>query len=260
MYWYNGSIVNALTIELMVNDPGLIYGANIFTTMRVHQQSLQHPLTSWQAHCDRLKQSASDFAWQQPNWQSLAQGAKIIAQRFPVLRIAIFADGRELITGRNLPEDLHQRQTAGITAWLATGEIYRRSLAQYKTGNYLGAYLARCQALKFKAQEAILSDRAGNWLETSTGNLWGKKADCWYTPSLSSGILPGIARSRLLNHLQTHGILVIENIWTEEFVHSLDHVCYSNCLVKLVPIKEVLTVGNCLNYKVANLGQIIPAI
>ena len=238
MYWYDGKLHREDTIQLNTNEPGLLYGATVFTTMRVYQQSLTHPLTSWNAHCDRLKQSITTFDWQQPNWQRLRQGAEILLSSFPVLRIAIFPDGRELITGRCLPSDLAQRQREGITAWVARETLFRRNLAVHKTGNYLGAHLARQQASKHSAKEAILIDGNGDWLETSTGNLWGWRNGCWYTP-LDSGILPGIARSQLLNWLQSNNLSVRENIWTPEFVRNLQAIAYSNCVVEIVPIHTV---------------------
>jgi len=239
MFWYDGSLINDSQLRLEVNEPGLCYGATSFSTMRVYDRSLDHPSTSWQQHCDRLQTAITVFDWQQPDWQRLRTGAETLVKYFSVLRLTIFPDGKEWITGRSLPSDLAQRQTAGITAWLAQAPLYRRDLPQYKTGNYLSAYLARNQALKRHAQEAILVDTQGNWLETSTGNLWGWHDNCWYTPALDSGILPGIARSRWLDFFSSSKIKVQENTWTPEFISRLEALGYSNCVVEFVPIKTV---------------------
>lgn len=253
MYWYGGELIDSEFFQLNINEPGLCYGATIFTTMRVYDTTLTHPLTSWKAHCDRLKTTIEAFNWQQPHWQSLEKGAELLCQHFPVLRLTIFPDGKEWITGRSLPPDLQKRQTQGIIAWVAKDSLYRRQLPQYKTGNYLSAYLARNQALNLNAQEAILIDAEGNWLETSTGNLWGWKDNCWHTPSLDTGILPGIARSRWLNFWQNHNIQVRENIWTVEFVKTLKALAYSNCVVDFVPIKTVIDTENKINYQIQQL-------
>ena len=237
MFWYDGKLVDREQIQLNIDEPGLCYGATVFTTMRVYDRSLDHPLTNWYAHSDRLYKAIKAFDWQQPDWQRLQQGAKLMLA-FPVLRMTVFPDGKEWITGRNLPENLKQRQTEGITAWVAT-DFYSRSLAEYKTGNYLTPYLARKRSLALGASEAILGDRSGNWLETSTGSLWGWRDGCWYTPSLNSNILPGIARSHLLRYFRDR-FLVRENIWTLEFVSTLQALYYSNCVVELVPIFTVI--------------------
>lgn len=135
MFWYNGQVIEGEMLNLTIKDPGLLYGATIFTTLRVYD-SLEHPLTHWQAHCDRLRQSLQAFGWSQPNWQRLHQGAEMLSH-YPVLRITLFADGREWVTGRFLPEDVETRQQQGITARLAEAQ-FCRSLPEHKTGNYLG--------------------------------------------------------------------------------------------------------------------------
>ncbi|MCC0178353.1 aminotransferase class IV [Waterburya agarophytonicola K14] len=250
MYWYDGKLIDSKQILLDADAPELCYGASIFTTMRVYQKSLDCHLTYWQAHCDRLNNSLKAFNWLQPDWEKLKQGALHLSSHFTILRMAIFPDGKEWITGRNLPEDLKQRQSVGITAWVATDSLYKRELAQHKTGNYLGSYLARQAALKLNAQEAILIDRHGNWLETSTGNLWGWQDGCWYTPNLDSGILSGIQRTHLLNFLRNNNIPVKENIWTQDFVSTLEAISYSNCVVETIPIRKVLYLDNWIDYPI----------
>lgn len=249
MFWYDGKLVDREQIQLDINEPGLCYGATVFTTMRVYDSSLDRPLTSWHAHRDRLCKAIKAFDWQQPDWQRLQQGAKLMLAYFPVLRMTVFPDGKEWITGRNLPANLKQRQTEGITAWIAT-DSYSRNLAEYKTGNYLTPYLARNRAIALGAGEAILCDRGGNWLETSTGSLWGWRDDCWYTPSLNSGILPGIARSHLLKYFRDRSFEVRENIWTPKFVSTLQALFYSNCVVELVPIVTVIDGQGRSSYRV----------
>lgn len=253
MYWYDGKLVDSEQIQLNIDEPGLCYGASVFTTMRVYDRSLEHSFTCWQAHCDRLKNSLQAFHWQQPDWQRLKQGVLELLAYYPVLRIVVFDNGREWVTGRDLPPDLQQRQSQGISAWVASDDLFKRELPQYKTGNYLGAYLARDRAFSLNAQEAILIGDRGNWLETSTGNLWGWRDGCWYTPSLDSGILPGIKRLHLLGLLQNHNILVRENIWTPEFISTLEAISYSNCVVDIIPITKVIYSNNFVNYPIVKL-------
>ncbi len=245
MFWYEGRLIEKDTLELDINDPALLYGTTAFTTMRVYHQSLDYPLTNWQVHCHRLKDSLQAFGWQLPNWDRLRRGAEILLSSFPVLRMVIFADGREWILGRFLPADLRKRQTEGIVAWGANGPLFRRELPRYKTGNYLGAWLALQEAGRLGAQEAILIAGDGNWLETSTGNLWGYKDGSWWTPSLAGGILPGITATQLMVYLQNKQLPVQENTWTVDFVRDLEAIAYTNCVMEIIPFHRVLTsLGN----------------
>ena len=226
-----------------INDPGLIFGATVFTTLRVYGNSLDSSLTNWAAHCDRLLFSLQSFGWREPNWNLVRQGAEILAEHFPILRITLFADGREWITGRLLPPDLIAKQQHGITTTLALSEFYR-SLPSHKTGNYLSAWLAKTHAQQLNSQEAILIDGAGNWLETTTGNLWGWQNGSWWTPPLTGGILPGIMRSQLIKNLPT----VRESPWDAELVRGFEAIAYTNSVVEIIPIHTVVQPTGSLQY------------
>ncbi len=253
-YWYDGKLILGDRIELAINDPGLIYGATTFTTLRVYNSSLTHPLTHWDAHCARLRHSLQVFGWQFPDWKRIRYGAEQLLPSFPVLRIVVFPDGREWITGRPLPADLSERQQQGIIAWLAEVSHLRRSLPTYKTGNYLGGWLALQTAQQLGAQEAILVDDQGNWLETSTGNLWGAKDGCWWTPPIEEGILPGVARSHLISRLEQQGLKICQVPWTPKLVQEFDAIAYTNSVMEIIPIHTVLTADQRFEYRSCSGG------
>lgn len=235
IYWYDGSLVEGNTLAIAIDDPGLLYGATVFTTLRVYEHSLDNVLTNWQGHCDRLLNSVQAFGWQQPNWERLHQGAKLLMQHFPVLRITLFPDGREWIIGRVLPADLASKQKNGITACVVSESESIRSLAAHKTGNYLSAWLAQKAAQQQLAQEAILVDASsGNWLETSTGNLWGWQNGYWWTPPLAE-ILAGTVRSQLINWLPTK-----EEPWHNELIEGFEAIAYTNSVVEVIPIHTII--------------------
>ena len=236
------------TLTLPRQDPGLLYGATVFTTLRVYDHHLDHPWTVWAAHQARLTRSLQTFHWVEPNWPQVRQGAETLASHFPVLRVTIFPDGRELILGRSLPPDLALKQTQGVTVWVADAEEYGRSLVAHKTGNYLGSWLALQTAQRMAAQEAVLVNDQGHWLETSTGNLWGWAADQWWTPPLTAGILPGVMRSRLLQGLQQQQQTVLTAAWTPQRVSQFSFVAYTNSVVEVVPIQTVLQGASSVNY------------
>ncbi|WGV24869.1 aminotransferase class IV [Halotia branconii] len=246
IFWYDGRLIQSQTLELNINDLGLLYGATVFTTLRVYDHSLDSSLTNWLLHCDRLLFSLQSFGWQQPDWNRVRQGAEAILAHFPVLRITLFPDGREWITGRLLPQDLTEKQKNGITTSLARSE-FTRSLPSHKTGNYLSAWLAKT-SVQQNAQEAILVDTAGNWLETTTGNLWGWQNGSWWTPPLTAGILPGIVRSQLIKWLQNQQQTVQEEPWTSELVRRFEAIAYTNSVVEIIPIHTVQQPIGSLQY------------
>ncbi len=254
MFFYNGSFQDSSTLELSVTDPALLYGATVFTTLRVYEQSLDSPLTAWQEHCQRLKSSLEPFQWAEPDWQRVREGAELMMVQWPVLRIAIFPDGRELIIGRILPQELAIRQGVGVRAWVAADSLFMRSLPTHKTGNYLSSWLALQAAQRQGCQEAILVDGQGNWLETSTGNLWGWREGRWWTPPIEVGILPGVMRSQLLNWLEAQGHPAILEPWTTEVVSGFEALAYSNSVVEVIPICEVFSENQFMAYLPSHQG------
>lgn len=239
MYWYNGKLIESQTIQLPINEPGLLFGATIFTTLRIYNNSIDSRLTHWEAHLQRLVCSVQNLNFLQPNWQNIRHGAEILINHFPILRITLFPDGKEWITGRLIANDLTEKQKYGVKVTIAETEQYR-SLPFHKTGNYLVPWLAKKNALQQDTQEAILTDAAGNWLETSTGNLWGWRDGCWFTPPLSAGILPGIMREKLVNWLRTHQYPLKEEPFTLELVQGFTALAYSNSVVEILPIHQVI--------------------
>jgi len=241
VFWYNGGLVAGNTLEVAIDDPGLLYGATVFTTMRVYHRCLDCRLTNWAGHCDRLSASLQAFDWQQPDWGRVQQGAIAMLQHFSILRITLFPDGREWITGRNLPANLTTEQKYGRAAYIVKMPELGRSLPAHKTGNYLSAWLAQNLARKQSAQEAILvAASSGEWLETSTGNLWGWKDGCWWTPPLASGILPGIVRSHLIEWLQLQNLVVKQEPWQRELVADFAALAYTNSVVEVMPIHTII--------------------
>jgi 4-amino-4-deoxychorismate lyase len=242
MYWYAGSLIDREEITLGIDDLGWLYGANIFTTLRVYGGNLYHPLTLWDLHRQRIDHSLLTLDWRYPDWNSIVQGIGHLIDHYPVLRITIFADGRELIIGRQLPVNLLKQQQQGIIA--ITLPDYGRSLPHLKTGNYLAAYLARQRAIKLGGSEGILVNSDGEWLETTTGNLWGYSVGKWWTPPLEGGILPGVMRSHLISELGKDDIIVHQDPWNKSLVSQLEMVFHTNAVIGCVPITMVYDGGD----------------
>lgn len=77
---------------------------------------------------------------------------------------------------------------------------------QYKTINYLEAIIARRSARARGADEVLFFNFQNHATDTSIANLFIIKNNSLFTPSLSSGLLPGIIRQRLLVLCKEQGI------------------------------------------------------
>ncbi|MEO1446689.1 MAG: aminotransferase class IV [Cyanobacteria bacterium J06635_11] len=255
-FWYDGDLfedeeVTAQAVatgrrSAPLDSVGLRFGATVFTTMRVYGGDLEHPLTQWQGHRDRLQRSFQKFGWFAPDWDTIQQGCHQLQQLYPLLRVTLFPDGREWITGRMLPLKLKEKQHQGVACWVAPAD-YARSLPTHKTGNYLACWLARQQAQKQGAHEAILTNPQGDWLETSTGNLWGWAHGQWWTPK-GEQCLPGLMQHRLQQLLIAAGETVSCLPWSKLRLVDFEAIAYSNCAVELLPVHTILNGTSKLEY------------
>ena len=260
-FWYNGNLETGDCIPISITDPALLYGATHFTTLRIYNQTLTDPRTHWPQHLQRLRQTLPHFI--EPSWAQLTEGATYLSKHYEILRLTLFPDGRHLITGRSLPPHLHDRQTHGISALLLSPD-QTRSLPHLKTGNYLAPWLALQDARLQNCAEAIFTDRNGNWLETTTGNLWGYAKGIWHTPPLynsenSTTILPGIQRSALISLPQSQNtpiqeilfqeILFQEIQWSPDRIAQFECIAYSNSVIELIPIHTIISSENIKLYE-----------
>jgi branched-subunit amino acid aminotransferase/4-amino-4-deoxychorismate lyase len=234
-YWWAGQLHVGNTLDLSLDDPAFLYGATVFTTLRIYQQNPQHSLTALEAHLYRLKTQVETLGWIAPSWEQVDLAVRTLAPDYPVLRITLFPDGRELITGRALPSDLGQKQQTGVILLAVEGS---RSWPHLKTGNYLVSFQAWRQAEAHGAQEAILMQE-GTWLETSRGNLWAWDGSQFLTPR-EEGCLPGIFRQQLLSKLVSLEIVHAVVPFTPERQRSFQALGYSNSVVELLPVRGII--------------------
>ncbi len=82
------------------------------------------------------------------------------------------------------------------------------------------------------ADDALLLSVDGSIAETSISNIFWKRGDRIYTPSRSTGILPGITRNRLINFFNTgfNSFVVEEGEYLPETLNDAESVWVTNSL------------------------------
>ncbi|MOA19873.1 Branched-chain-amino-acid aminotransferase [compost metagenome] len=75
------------------------------------------------------------------------------------------------------------------------------------------------------------------WLaEGVVSNLFFAKAGIVYTPSIDTGILPGITRERVMELARLEGLTVIEGKYSWAQLMDADEVWLTNSIQELVPV------------------------
>ncbi len=108
-----------------------------------------------------------------------------------------------------------------------------------KTGNYLNNVLAKMEADKLGAQDAVMVNSLGHLTEGTTSNLFFVCKGRILTPSLDCGILSGITREMVIQLAKEHGFHVDEGKWQGEELREADEIFLTGTLKKVMPVSHL---------------------
>ena len=163
------------------------------------------------------------------------------------------------------PEVAYER---GYRATISTIRRNETSpLSRIKSCNYLDSVLARVEAARRDADEAILLNTAGNLACGSTSNLFLVLDGCLVTPSLESGVLPGVTRGTTLDAAGALHISTAERTVSISELRRSEEAFVTNTAFGIMPIVAVdgLPVGSgapgeiCRSLKNVYLSLLIEA-
>jgi branched-chain amino acid aminotransferase len=108
-----------------------------------------------------------------------------------------------------------------------------------KTGNYLNNVLAKIEANKLGAKDALMLSPAGYLTECTTSNIFLVQGGRVLTPSLECGILPGITRDVVIQLSKENGFPVEEGQWPPETLEKADEIFITGTLKKIMPVTQL---------------------
>ena len=105
-----------------------------------------------------------------------------------------------------------------------------------KTGNYLNNILAKMEANRAGAADALMLNPLGILTECTTSNFFLVKEGRVLTPSLSCGILAGITREVVIQLARENGLLVEEGEWPPEILAQAEEAFITGTIKKVMPV------------------------
>ena len=252
MLYLNGKFIADTELSISPYDRGVLLGDGIFETMRAVDSEVEFLKAHWQ----RLSASASIL--NMPISFDLSAIKQIISELLQkngldkgsvALRLTLTRG-----TGpRGLLPPKHTEPTLMMMA-SKLGEASRKNdtlivssmirneyspLSNIKSINCLENVMARVEAEKQGADEAIILNTKQNVAETTSANIFVIKNDIIYTPKLSDGALPGILRQVLFEISQQKEMMLEEKTFDLQFLLSASEVFLTNSLIQIKPIKQV---------------------
>ncbi|MGN6347971.1 MAG: branched-chain amino acid transaminase [Candidatus Nitrosocosmicus sp.] len=137
-----------------------------------------------------------------------------------------------------------------VSSWMKTDT---RSIPTHAKGiaNYANSALARMEAIKAGADEAIMINSGGFVVEASAENIFFVKDNSVITPPKSSGALEGITRDTVIEITKQKKIpLVIDNISRDE-LYYFDEAFLTGTASEIVPIGKI-------DHRIIGQGKIGP--
>lgn len=110
---------------------------------------------------------------------------------------------------------------------------------QIKSLNFLNNILAKLEAIKGSAYEAVMLNADGFLTEGTVSNIFFLKNNLLCTPSLRCGILNGITRAIVIKLAVKEAIHVKEGEFRREELYGADEVFLTNTTMEIMPVSAV---------------------
>jgi branched-chain amino acid aminotransferase len=214
MVWLNGDLLEEKEARLFVTDRGFTLADGIFETMRAVKM-----MPYWfTEHFERLTAGAAELGFSVPFSEHVFGDAihqLLLESAAPAESAIRLTVTRGPAAARGLwPTENSSRPTCLLTVARAIPphpqdfvicKSTRRNeyspLARIKSLSYGDNILARREAIGRGVGDAIMLNTKGNIACATVGNVFFRVAGRWMTPSSADGILPGLARRRLLKEV-----------------------------------------------------------
>ena len=108
-----------------------------------------------------------------------------------------------------------------------------------KTGNYLNNVLAKMEAVRLGAQDALMLNPFGELTESTTSNIFFILDGRIMTPSSDCGILTGITREVVIRIASENGFLFEEGRWPIEILEKANEMFLTGTVKKLMPVTRL---------------------
>lgn len=234
-----------------VRDRGFRFGDGVFETIRVAGGSLYQ----WNLHCQRLKEGLRALHIPLEIDQLEGKALELLKKNGfteGFLRIAISRgqgsvgylpaiDGAPTLVMETVAPA--PRIETPVSLWLSQ---YRKIPGQclpagVKTMQGLQSTLARMEAKENSCFEALLLDMHGHICEGSSGNIFWRVGETLYTPSLTTGALPGTMRAAVI---RLSPYPVIQGEFTLDVLAQAEEVFLTNVAWVVVPVVRLLPVND----------------
>ena len=257
---FRGKLTEPAGALIPADDHGLLYGAGAFETFRTYRGKCflleRHVERLWRTLCLlRIENMDTLLAADLPRLESAvgdllaAEGRTDAVFRYTVsagpggfgLPSGPYREPWDMLTMRPLPP---QPPAAGVP--LRVLETRRDSGEQFPRGkslaylNSLFAWRELQQTAAGPGEQGLMLDARGHVCEGVTCNIFWIHGETLFTPSVETGLLPGVHRAHLLGLASAAGLAVCEGGWVLEELLKAEAVGVINAATGPVAVGEIV--------------------
>lgn len=255
--YINGRVTNEEEAMVSVYDHGFLYGIGLFETFRTYEGQpflLEKHRTRLQAGCEQLgiAYQAEAGRWEQIVHSLLeANGLKEAYIRFTVtagqealgLPMGSYAEPSVIVYIKPLPPHNEQQDRYGKSLqFLQLPRNTPEGPVRLKSLHFMNNILAKRELQQYPwadGAEGLLANGQGRIAEGIVSNVFFAKHGRLYTPSLATGILPGITRAFVISLAEAAGVSVEEGLYDWNTMREADEVFITNSIQEIVPITKL---------------------
>ena len=244
--WLDGDLVAVEAARIDPRDRGFLLGDGVFETFA----ATDGRVFRLAEHLERLRTGAAVLGIPVPTDDiERAVHAVLEANGLTAGRAALRLTLSHGVGPRGLLAPAAARPTLLLTAVAAaeppvtttavTATVRRNELspaAAIKHLSYLDNVLARNEAARAGADEAIMRNTAGHVAEASAANVFAVESGGLVTPAIEEGALPGVTRQAVIEMATELGIAVRETALTVESLAGADEAFLTNSLIGVAPL------------------------
>ena len=238
-----------MTNAIPPDDRGLLLGDGLFETILAQAGRLDH----FEAHIVRMISGCAVIGLKPPGVEAARRAAMdaleaagLIAGRAAVRLTLTAGSGR----GPERPEGATPRLFASASAAmpakgpvsLVTVAIRRNETSptsRLKSLAYLDNVLARREARRLGADEALMLNSRGELACAAVANLFWISGDRLFTPALECGVLDGIMRGRVLRAAAALGVEALQVRAPLEVLQGAEGAFVTNSLIGLGRVLKI---------------------
>jgi branched-chain amino acid aminotransferase len=264
--WFDGRIINESDAGVSILSYGLHYGWGVFEGLRAYDTPRGRSIFRLRDHMIRFKDSAKVLELDVPySVEELCAAVKEVTSingpEADYIRPLAFygANGRLGLNVMDVPTHVavmtvhmgayikgEQKGAALITSSWEKPSNRSTSLVAKVCGNYVNSIIAKKEAMRLGADEAIMLNHNGTVAEGSAENLFMVRRGKIVTPGLSEGILEGITRDTVMQIALDLGYDVEERNITRGELLIADEVFMTGTAAEVHAVRSVdgLPIGN----------------